>query len=76
MKGTEYCADYRRIPMGDINLRHEMRLNKLSSVADYRHERRSVRRVYSAKIDRGESSVTVAMYHGEKAEEVRRSIPY
>ncbi|KAJ7340611.1 hypothetical protein DFH08DRAFT_811821 [Mycena albidolilacea] len=62
-------AGYRRIPMGDINLQHEIRLNKHSGVADYRCERRSVRRVYSAKIDRGKSSVTVAMYHGEKAEE-------
>jgi hypothetical protein len=61
--------------MGEIDLQRELRLNKHSGVADYRRERCSVRRVYSAKIDCGKSSVTVAMYQGEKAEEVRRGIP-
>lgn len=75
MNGTEYCADFRRIPMGDIDLQHELCLDKYSRVADYRRERRSIRRVYSAKIDRGTSSVTVATYQGESAEEVRRGIP-
>jgi hypothetical protein len=74
--GTEYHAtDYRQIPMEDINLQCEIRLNKDSGVADYRRGRRGFRRVYSAKIDLRKSSVTVAMYQGEKAEEVHRGIP-
>jgi hypothetical protein len=75
MNGTEYCTDYRRIPIGDIDLQREVHLDKHSQVADFWRERRNVRRVYSAKIDRGTSSVTVAMYQGEKAKEVRRGIP-
>jgi hypothetical protein len=74
MNGTEYCADFRRIPMGDIDLQRELRLNKHSGVADYQREQCSVRRVYSAKLDRGKLSVTVATYQGDSAEEVRRII--
>jgi hypothetical protein len=75
MNGTEYCTDFRRIAMGDIDLQREIHLNKHSGVADYWRERHSIRKVYSAKIDRGKSSATVAMYQGEKAEEVHRGIP-
>jgi hypothetical protein len=75
MNGAEYCADFRRIPIRDIDLQHEICLDKYSGVADYQRERRSVRRVYSAKIDRGKSSVTVATYQGKSAEEVCRAIP-
>jgi hypothetical protein len=61
--------------MGDINLQRKIRLDKLSRVVDYRCERRSIRRVYSAKIPGRKSSVTAATYQGESAEEVCRGIP-
>jgi hypothetical protein len=57
--------------MGDIDLQRELHLNEHSGVADYRRERHSVRRIYSAKIDHGKSSVMVATYQGDSAEEVR-----
>ena len=49
--------------MGDLNLQYEIYLDNGWGVV-------SVRRVYSAKIDRRRSSVTVAMYQGDGAEEV------
>jgi hypothetical protein len=60
--------------MGEIDLQREIRWEKHSGVVEYRRERHSVRRVYSAKVDRGKSSVTVATYQGDSAEEVRRII--
>ncbi|KAJ7301184.1 hypothetical protein DFH08DRAFT_119461 [Mycena albidolilacea] len=56
-------SDYRRIPMGDIDLQREIRLDRNLGVVS------THRRYHSAKIDRGTSSVTVAMYQGEKAKE-------
>jgi hypothetical protein len=59
-------ADFRIIPLGDINLQKEIRLNHETVVG----HRPRVRRIYSAKVDRGKSNVTVAMYQGNGAEEV------
>ncbi|KAF7337011.1 hypothetical protein MVEN_02137700 [Mycena venus] len=53
-------SDLRRIPLGDIDLQHEIRLDNDSGVV-------SLRRVHSAKIDRGRSIVTVAIYQGDGA---------
>ncbi|KAJ7340606.1 hypothetical protein DFH08DRAFT_243021 [Mycena albidolilacea] len=53
--------------MGDIDLQREIRLDKHSGVAEYRRERRSVRKLYSAKIPGQKSSVTVTTYQGENA---------
>jgi hypothetical protein len=64
-------TDFRMIPLGDIDLQHELRLNKGSAVVGRRHERASVRRVYSARIDGRNAPTTVAMYEGPGAEEVR-----
>jgi hypothetical protein len=60
------------IPLGDIDLQHEFRLNKAegSVVVDHRRERTSVRRVYSARIDGRNAPMTLAMYQGPGAEEV------
>jgi hypothetical protein len=58
--------------MGEIDLQHQIRLDNHSDVAEYRRERRSVRRLYSAKIDREKLSMTVATYQGESVENVRR----
>jgi hypothetical protein len=49
------------IPLGDIDLQHEIRLNNRTG---------SVRRVYAARIEGRQSNVTVAMYQGHRAEEV------
>ncbi|KAJ7340576.1 hypothetical protein DFH08DRAFT_874832 [Mycena albidolilacea] len=57
-------SDFRRIPLGDIDLQREIRLDWNLGVVSAR-----TLRYHSAKIDRGTSSVTVAMYQGEKAEE-------
>ncbi|KAJ7340581.1 hypothetical protein DFH08DRAFT_1012624 [Mycena albidolilacea] len=62
-------SDFRWISMGEIDLQREIRWDKHSGVVEYRRERRSVRRVYSAKVDRGKLSVTVATYQGDSAEE-------
>jgi hypothetical protein len=59
------------IPMGDINLLEEIRLNNETGFVGCHHpERTRVRRVYSAKIDGRNSGVTVAVYQGKGAEEV------
>jgi histidinol phosphatase-like PHP family hydrolase len=59
------------IPMGDIDLLEEIRLNNETGVVGYHHpERTRVRRVYSAKVDGRKSGVTVAVYQGKGAEEV------
>jgi hypothetical protein len=59
------------IPMGDIDLLEEIRLDNKTGVVGYHHlQRTRVRRVYSARVDGRKSGVTVAMYQGHGAEEV------
>jgi hypothetical protein len=59
------------IPMGDIDLLEEIRLNNETGVVDCHHpERTRMRWVYSAKIDGRKSGVTVAVYQGDSAERV------
>ncbi|KAJ7927332.1 hypothetical protein B0H13DRAFT_2653618 [Mycena leptocephala] len=67
--GPTVPSDFRMIPLGDIDLQHELRLNKGSAVVGCRRERASVRRVYSARIDGRNAPMTVAMYQGPGAEE-------
>jgi hypothetical protein len=65
------------IPMGDINLLEEIRLNNETGfVGRHQPERTRVRRVYSAKIDGRNSGVTVAVYQGKGAEEVLYATAY
>jgi hypothetical protein len=65
------------IPMGDINLQHEIRLDNDSSVVGRHHpERIHVRRVYSARIDGRKAGVTAAMYQGDGAEEARSIVRF
>ncbi|KAJ7461446.1 hypothetical protein FB451DRAFT_1404680 [Mycena latifolia] len=61
-------SDFRMIPLGDLDLRNEIRLD--SGVA-YRcwNPMRLVRRLYSAWIHGSKSPMTVALYQGENAEE-------
>ncbi|KAF7377083.1 hypothetical protein MSAN_00126900 [Mycena sanguinolenta] len=65
-------SDFRMIPMGDIDLRREIRVNKhTGSVACFQRYHVCVRRVHSAKarIDGRTKKVTVAMYQGNNVEE-------
>ncbi|KAJ6512470.1 hypothetical protein C8R45DRAFT_960506 [Mycena sanguinolenta] len=57
------------IPLGDIDLQREIRLDVGRNVVDRRCERTTVRRVYAAKIEGRSSDMTVAMYEGHGAEE-------
>ncbi|KAF8181418.1 hypothetical protein K438DRAFT_1841063 [Mycena galopus ATCC 62051] len=57
------------IPLGDIDLQHEIGVKKYTGVLNYQPERARVRRVYSARVDGRNSSVTVVMYQGTGAEE-------
>ncbi|KAJ7340677.1 hypothetical protein DFH08DRAFT_243759 [Mycena albidolilacea] len=57
------------IRLRDIDLQREIRLERHSGVVDRKHDRQGVRRMYSAKIESRESSVTVAVYQGDSAEE-------
>jgi hypothetical protein len=56
------------IPLGDIDLQHEIRLDNDTGVVYRQCERLGVRRIYSARV--GDQSTTVAMYQGHGAEEV------
>ncbi|KAF7337138.1 hypothetical protein MVEN_02151800 [Mycena venus] len=60
-------SGFRRIPLGDINLLHEICVDYDTGVVD-RHERMQVRRrVYSAQVQG--QSVTAVFYQGDGAEE-------
>jgi hypothetical protein len=75
-KSLHSSIDFRMIPLGDIDLQHEIRLDRGSVVVGYRHAKQaSVRRVYSARVDGRETQTTVAVYQGPGAEEVCCSSP-
>jgi hypothetical protein len=62
--------DFRRIPLGDIDLQWEIRLHNDTGVVDHRRKQPRVRRVYTAKIDGRKSDATVVVYQGDGTEEV------
>ncbi|KAJ7147417.1 hypothetical protein C8R43DRAFT_1010652 [Mycena crocata] len=62
-------SDFRVIPLGDIDLQKETRLDLETGVVGRGNRGRCVRRVYSAKIDHRKSNMTVAVYQGADAEE-------
>ncbi|KAJ7455138.1 hypothetical protein FB451DRAFT_1408010 [Mycena latifolia] len=61
--------DFRRIPLGDLDLRSEIRFDGESGVAHCTYGQHPTRRMYSARIHGFKSPMTVAVYQGEKAEE-------
>ncbi|KAF7377123.1 hypothetical protein MSAN_00131300 [Mycena sanguinolenta] len=69
-------SDFRMIPMGDIDLRQEIRVDECIStgMVNLRCKRSCARRVHSsrARITGSESNVTVAVYQGKDAEEAWR----
>jgi hypothetical protein len=61
------CADFRQIPLGDLDFRHEIRLDD-SGVAHRQYTRATTRRIYSARIEGRQSDMTVVVCQGENAE--------
>ncbi|KAF7377054.1 hypothetical protein MSAN_00123500 [Mycena sanguinolenta] len=73
---TNYAAsslppDFRMIPMGDIDLRRQIRVDERTGVAYPQWQRGCVRCAYAAKarIDGRTTRVTVSIYQGNDAEE-------
>ncbi|KAJ7340559.1 hypothetical protein DFH08DRAFT_1012601 [Mycena albidolilacea] len=62
-------SDFRMIPLGDIDLRHEIRVDNLTGIVDYHRGPVCFRRMHSARVEGRKAKVTVAMYHGTGAEE-------
>jgi hypothetical protein len=58
------------IPMGEIDLRHEIRVGNELGLVYRQHQLGHARRMYSAKVEDQRSSMTVAIYQGDRAEEV------
>ncbi|KAJ7120210.1 hypothetical protein C8R44DRAFT_877658 [Mycena epipterygia] len=61
-------SDFRTIPLGDLDLRNEIRLEN-GGVVTRQYGRGTARRIYSARIDGKQSDMTVAVYEGKNAEE-------
>ncbi|KAF7337102.1 hypothetical protein MVEN_02147800 [Mycena venus] len=61
--------DFRMIPVGDIDLQQEIRLDNCTGFIEQRRNHMRVRRLHSAKIEGRNSPVTVAVYQGNRAKE-------
>ncbi|KAJ7094140.1 hypothetical protein C8R44DRAFT_749654 [Mycena epipterygia] len=61
-------SDFRAIPLGDLDLRHEIRLEESGEVT-WQHGACPARRIYTARIEGKQSDMTVAVYQGKNAEE-------
>jgi hypothetical protein len=62
--------DYLRIPLGSIDLCNEIRVDAAAG-AVLRMHRRGACRMYSARVECRSTPMTVALYQGDDAEEVR-----
>ncbi|KAJ6620020.1 hypothetical protein B0H10DRAFT_2216312 [Mycena sp. CBHHK59/15] len=62
-------SDFRMIPLGDLDLRKEIRMEQDSGVVNRRRAVNFARRMYSARLNRLSSDMTVALYQGQNAEE-------
>ncbi|KAJ7752999.1 hypothetical protein B0H16DRAFT_1836187 [Mycena metata] len=63
-------ANFRRIPLGDVDLRREIRVDSASGIVKFSPP---ARRVYSARIHGNPSNTTAVLYQGERAEEEWRA---
>ncbi|KAJ7658913.1 hypothetical protein B0H17DRAFT_1185580, partial [Mycena rosella] len=61
-------SDLRTIPLGDLDLRHEICLGAASGIVSRRTASSCVRRVYSARVEGRAANMTVAVYAGSTAE--------
>ncbi|KAF7374303.1 hypothetical protein MSAN_00313500 [Mycena sanguinolenta] len=59
-------GNFRRIPLGDIDLRSDIQVNAETGAVWRRCERKSVRRMYSARVVGHTEPMTVALYEGEE----------
>jgi hypothetical protein len=64
------------IPMGEIDLQHEILVGNESGLVFRQHQLGHARRMYSAKVEGRQSSMTVALYQGDRAEEVGQICPF
>ncbi|KAJ7063826.1 hypothetical protein C8F01DRAFT_1129451 [Mycena amicta] len=62
-------ADFRKIPLGDIDLQRELRVDDQSVSVYRRREHGCVHRVYSAQVEGRKAGMTVAIFQGNNAEE-------
>jgi hypothetical protein len=62
--------DFRIIPIGDLNLLHQLELCSGSGAVRRRHGRTFVRRMYSAHIQGCKSNMAVTLYQGDGAKDV------
>ncbi|KAJ6538690.1 hypothetical protein DFH09DRAFT_1368823 [Mycena vulgaris] len=60
-------SDFRMVPIGDLDLREEIRIDCGSGVVNLSEERKSARRMYSARIHGSKSNITLGVYQGENA---------
>ncbi|KAJ7104842.1 hypothetical protein C8R44DRAFT_886878 [Mycena epipterygia] len=61
-------SDFRTIPLGDLDLRNEIRVDECR-IASRHHGICAARRIYTARVEGKQSAVTAAIYEGEHAEE-------
>ncbi|KAF7364457.1 hypothetical protein MSAN_01107100 [Mycena sanguinolenta] len=62
-------SDFLRIPLGHIDLRSVIRMDAATGAVSRRRERKSVRRMYTARVVGHNEPMTVALYQGHNAEE-------
>ncbi|KAJ7211431.1 hypothetical protein C8J57DRAFT_1733342 [Mycena rebaudengoi] len=62
-------SNFRRLPMGDLDLRAEIYLDAGNSVVYRKGKQGSARRMYSARVRGINSKVTVALYQGSNADQ-------
>ncbi|KAJ7735223.1 hypothetical protein B0H16DRAFT_134256 [Mycena metata] len=62
-------TDFRQIPMGEIDLQHEIQFDDDSGIVYRRRGQRCARRMYSARIDGCKTAMTVTLYQGPNAEQ-------
>ncbi|KAF8129393.1 hypothetical protein K438DRAFT_1999924 [Mycena galopus ATCC 62051] len=62
-------VEFRTIPLGDLDLRKEIRLDEYG-VVNRVHGQRAARRIYTARVEGKQSDMTVALYQGEHAQQV------
>ncbi|KAJ7236703.1 hypothetical protein C8J57DRAFT_1479166 [Mycena rebaudengoi] len=62
-------SNFRMLPLGDIDLQKEIRVDNASGIIGRRRGQGFVRRMYSAKIDGRKSTMTVVLYQGDNAED-------
>ncbi|KAJ7232925.1 hypothetical protein C8J57DRAFT_1383051 [Mycena rebaudengoi] len=62
-------SNFRMLPLGDIDLQKEIRVDNASGIIGRRRGQGFVRRMYSAKINGRKSTMTVVLYQGDNAED-------